>query len=54
LHLVIPLFRLTTVLPEEQDTFPPFLLLIPQVTVPDGFPVAAPVAVPTTETSAEK
>jgi len=50
LHLVIPLFRLTTVLPEEQDTFPPFLLLIPQVTVPDGFPVAAP----TTETSAEK
>jgi hypothetical protein len=52
LHLVIPLFRRTTVLPEEQDTFDPNLLLIPQVTVPDGF--TAPVPEAPTETSAAK
>jgi hypothetical protein len=52
LHRVIPSFRLTTVLPEEHDTFAPNLLLIPQVTVPDGF--ADPVPSLSTEISAEK
>ena len=52
MHLVIALFRRTTVLPEEQDTFAPDLLLIPQLTEPDGLAVPVPEA--PTETSAAK